>query len=678
MRNQSSIELPSVCPLDCPDTCSLTVTVSEGKIDKVRGSKANPFTAGSVCKKVSQYYPEFVHGEHRLKQPLVRVGPKGAGEFKPVSWDEALDKVHSGLQRVIEQYSAQAVLPLNYAGPHGQLAGGSMDVRFFSRLGASDLDRSPLCGGVRSLAYKSTYGSAQGMPPEQIVHSDLIIIWGSNITVSNLHLMRPINQARKNGAKLVVIDPRETQIAKKADLFLQVTPGSDVIVALKLIAQLQQQEALNTEFPHSVIGLDLYLENAQTYLDADVFEQCGIEQQDFQQLVEFCKNAKRLGLTTGVGLERTRNGGAAIRAAQSLPLLIGQLGKVGQGIIGSYSKAFKGNPLLSEKGDSPAAKERRVFNIVDVAKHLLDAGLSTPIRAVFIYNHNPIATHPDQNMMREALAQEHLFTVGCDVQMNDSMKYCDVVLPACSHFEHSDVFAAYGHAYLQKADAVIDPVEDALANTEIFRRLAAKFGFTDRAFADSDEQLMDQAFYLDASANGVEKVSQMASEQVIHMQAMDRCWLSDQSLDTPSGKIELYSKALESEFQNPLPRFKEISKTAAYVLISPASSKRINASFGGSTENQSEVLEINPLDAQRENIQQGDQLIVSNALGEVQLIAQITKAVASGVVCCEKGAWCNSSATGQTINALISNSSKTDIGDGAAYYDTFVNVKKRQ
>ncbi len=675
MNNKIS-ELPSVCPLDCPDTCSLTVTLKTGKIDKVRGSKSNPFTSGSICNKVSKFYPDFVHGEHRLTQPLIRVGLKGEGIFKPVSWDEALDKVYAGIQGVIDKYGAQAVLPLNYAGPHGKLAGGSMDVRFFSRLASSDLDRSPLCGGVRSLSYKSTYGSAQGMPPEQIIHSDVILIWGSNVTVSNLHLMRSINRARKAGAKLVVIDPRETQVAKQADLFLQVTPASDVVIALKLLARLDKLGVLNQSFGHGVIGSEAYLENAKQFEASDTLKLCGVEGSDFEKLVNIMKSAKRLCLSTGVGLERTRNGGAAIRAAQSLPLFIGELGELGQGILGSYSKAFNASAELQDKADTEYSKKRRVFNIVDVAKHLLDESLETPLKAVFIYNHNPIATHPDQNMMRKALAQEQLFSVGCDVQMNDSMKYCDVVLPACTHFEHSDVYSSYGHGYLQKADAVIQPVGESLPNTEIFRRLGQRFGFTDDAFTDSDEQLIDQAFAVNFTDYGVDRVSQMMPEQVINMQPLDRCWLSEKVLDTPSGKIELYSKQLEIDFDQPLPAYREIQQTAEFILISPASAKRINATFGGSSAADNEKLEINPHDAKLKGVVEGDKVSVTNALGSVLLVAKVTTAVAVGVVCCEKGAWCESSETGQTVNALISNSSKTDIGDGAAYYDTFVDVRK--
>ncbi len=676
MNKQNSVELPSVCPLDCPDTCSLKVSVRDNKIIKIRGSTVNPFTGGSICKKVAKYYPEFVHGQDRLTHPLLRTGPRGSGEYRKVSWDEALEAVHAGLQQAIDRQGGQSILPLNYAGPHGKLAGGSIDKRFFYRIGATELNRAPLCGGVRSLAYRSMFGSAQGMPPQQVEFSDLIIIWGSNITVSNLHLMRSIDSARKKGAKLIVIDPRKTPIAKKADLYLQVTPGTDVCLALKLVATLVKEKVIDRQkMRANVYGLDKFLKHAEQYLESPVQKLCGIEQEQFTQLVDYCREINRLALSTGVGLERTRNGGAAIRAAQVLPVLLGNIGEQGQGILGSYSAAFAAKPL-AQPADLTTTSARRVFNIVDVANHLLDREMECPISAVFIYNHNPIATHPEQNKMRRALAQSALFIVGCEVQMTDSMQYADVILPAATHFEHQDIFSAYGHGYLQRADAVIPSVGESLSNMEIFRRLASKFGFTDPAFTDSDQTLVDQAFDLNKRQHGVDKASDLNTNQVIKMQQVERLWLSESSLDTPSGLIELYSKSLQEAFGYGLPSYQSIVKTAQYTLISPASDKRINATFGGSTAQSCELLEINPEDAQKLQIKDAQAVIVSNQLGEVQLIAKVTEGVAVGVVCCEKGAWCKSSSTGQTVNALISNTSKTDIGDGAAYYDTFVSIRK--
>lgn len=681
MSTVATQELPSVCPLDCPDTCSLKVTVEEGVITKVRGSQANPFTKGSVCSKVAKFYPQFVHGDKRLKRPLIRTGVRGSGEYKPVSWQQAIEHIYQNTQRAIERHGEQTVMPLNYAGPHGKLAGGSMDVRFFSRLGATDLDRSPLCGGVKGLAYKSMFGKQLGMPPEQLRKADLIIIWGTNVSVTNLHLMREINHARQLGAKLVVIDPRKTRVAKQADLYLQIKPGADVSLALKLVATLDAQGAIAVDQLKAVtLGLAEYLEHARGYRHIDTLSECGVSEKEFNTLVDFCAQANRLAMSVGVGLERTRNGGSAIRAAYALPVLLGNLGEIGQGILASYGPAFNANGALTTKADLNDSPERRVFNIVDVADHLLDRDKEQPVDVVFIYNHNPVATHPDQNKLRRALSQESLFIVGCDVEMNDSMLYADVILPACTHFEHSDVFSAYGHGYLQRADAVIPAVGEAKSNTEIFRLLAKRFGFNEPAFNESDADLIDQAFIQEAGPIADIKLSELDAGQVIAMQDVDYCWLEDfvkkeRGLGTPSGKIELYSAALEQAYQSALPTFKAVEVDAEFILISPASDRRTNATFGGQNKSVLEPVEINPQDAARKGITSGDKVRLNNALGEVDLVAKVTEDVAIGVLCCEKGAWCDRSETGQSVNALISNQCKTDIGEGAAYYDTFVDIQ---
>ena len=266
---------PSVCPLDCPDTCSLSVGISDDRIVEVRGSRANPYTAGAICEKVAKYYPAFVHGEHRLTRPLKRVGPRGSGEFEPIGWDEAIDRIHLGLSRVIDQFGPQSVLPLNYAGPHGQISGGSMDRRFFHQLGASLLDRGPLCGVVRGTAYTSLFGNAPGMPPEQIAESDVIAVWGNNVTVSNLHLARVIKSAREKNAVLIVIDPKRTRIAEQAHLYIQIRPGTDVVLALGLAAELEQRGALDHGFIQRwVEGYDSFMHEARKYSVAEMLSIC--------------------------------------------------------------------------------------------------------------------------------------------------------------------------------------------------------------------------------------------------------------------------------------------------------------------------------------------------------------------------------------------------------------------
>lgn len=679
--SQITEEKLSVCPLDCPDTCSLKVSVTDNQITKVRGSKVNPLTQGSICTKVSRFYPDFVHGPRRLRHPMRRTGPKGSGEFQPISWDEALNSIYNNMQPAIERYGSETVMPLNYAGPHGKLAGGSMDVRFFNQLGASRLNRSPLCGGVRAMAYQSLYGSTTpGMPPQQAEQSDLIIIWGCNVSVANLHFMRTIKQARANGAKLIVIDPRRTQVARQADLFIQITPGTDVTLAMYLTARLTDAGLLNEQAESLTSGLDAYLTNARSYLDADLATICSSGNQQITEqtetFIDFIREAESICVNVGVGLERTRNGGAACRAAYSFPLLFGKTVAAGNGVIGSYGSLYpKNNQLTASETDNSA--DKREFNIIEVSDHLLDKTATTPVSCVFIYNHNPVATHPDQAKLIRALSQEDLFVVGCDVEMNDSMLYADILLPAATHFEHEDVFSAYGHGYLQRAEAVISPVGEALPNTEIFRRLAARFGFTDPCFQDSDQQLQDQAFNLNQADHGVNSANELATDQVITLQTPDSRWLSNPQLTTPSSKAELYSATLEDAYQAGLPTYQASDRTAPFQLISPASDKRTNATFGGHEASSNiQLLEINPADAEQLAVSDKDLLLISNSLGEVQVRAKVTDAVAPGVVCCEKGAWCKTSSTGLTVNALISNSSKTDIGDGAAYYDTYVSITR--
>ncbi|WP_261841692.1 molybdopterin-containing oxidoreductase family protein [Aliamphritea ceti] len=668
----------SVCPLDCPDTCSLKVTVTDNEITKIRGSHVNPLTEGSICTKVARYYPDFVHGPKRLRHPLLRTGPRGSEQYQQISWDDALQRVHQGLDNAIKTYGPESVMPLNYGGPHGKLAGGSMDVRFFERLGATQLNRAPLCGGVRSLAYRSMYGStAPGLPPQQAEFADLILIWGCNVSVANLHFMRTIKRARAKGAKLVVIDPHKTQVARQADLFLQVTPGSDVSLALYLTAQLAAKGCVDKKaLDEYCTGLHTYLEHAASYADTDIQSTCGVSADDAEQLIELLEQANSITLNVGVGLERTRNGGAACRAAYSFPLLFGTPGAVGNGVIGSYGSIFPSNDQLTDSGYRSSHTPRE-FNIIEVADHLLDTEKETPVKAVFIYNHNPIATHPDQQKLIRALSQEELFIVGCDVEMNDSMKYADVILPAATHFEHNEAFSAYGHGYLQRADAVIPLVGEALPNTEIFRKLATIFGFKDSVFQDQDEDLLTQAFKLDKETHGISSIHELPVDEALCLQNAEYRWLTDAVLTTPSGKAELYSESLQEEYQAGLPLYQSITQDAPFQLISPASDKRTNATFGGNPASDGlQLLEIHPQDAEKLNISDNETLIVSNKNGEVQLQAKITEAVAIGVVCCDKGAWCHTSPTGLTVNALISNTSKTDIGDGAAYYDTFVDIRK--
>ncbi len=681
MENSPNIiDAKSVCPLDCPDTCSLAVKTDGTKLLEVRGSHDNPYTAGVICNKVARSYPEFVHGNARLTTPLRRIGAKGSGKFEPVSWQDALDATHDGFSKAIKAHGPQSVLPLNYSGPHGELACGSMDRRFFYKLGATLLNRGPLCGIVRGTAYSSLFGAAPGMAPEQAQHADLIVVWGNNVTVSNLHLARVIKVARSQGAKLVVIDPKRTKIADQADLYLQIEPGTDVVMALAMAAELERRNGFDRSFIERwVEGFDAYMAQAHLHSVEDVANICGIKAEKFQQLISWYLAAENVAVSVGNGIERGKSGGSGLRAAMALQALTGNHGRLGAGVFAKPGLAFAKTTDKLQRPDL-IPEGTRTFNIVDVAKHLLDETLDPPISAVMIYNHNPVSTHPDQNRMRRALSREDLFVVGCDVAMTDSMAYADIILPASSHFEYADIYGAYGHSYLQRAEAVIPCVGDSLPNTEIFRRLAARFGFDDAMFKASDTELMDDAFDNEDPRLGGSRPSQIPLDNALAMTApegepMIMCKTIIPA--TKSGKIELFCDDLEERFGYGLPRFEPVTRNLPFSIISPSSSKRTNATFGGCSQSQGqEIVEINPADAEEYKISEGDSLRVWNSQGEVHLSAQITDAVPVRVLYSPKGTWLATSSTDQTVNALISSQVRTDIEDGACYNETFVDIAR--
>ena len=676
----ATLTKPSVCPLDCPDTCSLSVEVQDGRLLKVRGSDANPYTAGVICNKVARHYPDFVHGDARLTHPLKRMGKRGSGSFAPISWAEALDAIHAGFSRAIAAHGPQSVLPFNYAGPHGELAGGSMDRRFFHKLGASLLARGPLCGIVRGTAYASLYGTAPGMPPEQLRHSDLIVVWGNNVTVSNLHLVREINTAReRNGARLVVIDPKRTKIAEQADLHIAVQPGSDVVLALGLTAELERRGAHDLAFIDEwVDGYEAYMAEARKVTREQVFATCRISPEEFDRFADWYCAGHNIGVSVGNGIERGASGGSGIRAAMALQALTGQHGRLGAGVFAKPGNAFPKTTARLQRPDL-VPEGTRTINIVDVSEKLLDRSLDPPIRAVMIYNHNPVATHPDQNRMREALAQEDVFVCGADVVMTDSMAYCDVVLPAASHFEYADIYGAYGQQYLQRAEPVIPCVGESLPNTEIFRRLAARFGFDDPIFRASDAEMMDDAFAdADPRLHGY-RPSQVPLDRALAMTAAggeELILCKTVKPGTASGKIELFSQDLEQRFGFGLPRFEPPPQDLPLVLISPSSDKRTNATFGASAASDGlEALEINPADASARGIADGQTVRLHNARGQVHLKARLTEAVRPGVLYSPKGTWLRTSPTGQTVNALLRADLRTDIESGACYNETFCEVE---
>ena len=665
----------AVCPLDCADTCSLSIEIADDKVIKVRGSHANPFTRGKICAKVADGLPHQVQGADRLLKPLLRDGPKGGGAYREASWDEALDIIHSRFSEIIDEYGAQAIAALTYGGPMGILSGGSMDDRFFNRLGSTKIDTTTLCTAVSSAAWESVYGETSGISYEELDHSNLIVVWGNNITACNLHLTTRLREARKRGAKLVVVDPKRIRIADEADLHLGLMPGTDVVLAYAVAAELERIGGLDQAFiEQHVHGAESFLAEASQYTPEKAAEICGLDAEDIRDFARLWRDCSPAAISMGVAPERNLNGGSGIRAAFALPALTGNFGRPGAGVC-DVSGFF---PVDGDALSRPdlASGEVREFNTLDVAEHILNPGDELPLKALFIYNHNPLAVTPDQGRLRAALQSEDLFVVGSEVTMTDSMACADVILPAASHLEIGDLYKAYGHQYLQRSEAVLAPKGEAVPNTELFRRLARRFGFEEPCFRDSDEQLMNQAIKPDALGADIDRASEIPVGTALDMVVCEPVsLLRGEEPTTPSGKIELYSEALEMECGLGVPRYQMPPKERDFVLVTPASEKRTNSTFGGVAGHEDDMrVQMNPQDAAGRGLADGTPVRLVNDLGVVELPVLISDRIRPGTLYVPKGAWMRNSATGMTANALIPGD-KADLAGGACYYDCTVDIE---
>jgi anaerobic selenocysteine-containing dehydrogenase len=537
------------------------------------------------------------------------------------------------------------------------------------------LSRRPLCGGIKDEAFTGTFGKVPLMRPEHVAEARLIIVWGNNVTVSQLHLMPYIRAARRDGARLIVIDPRTPPIARKADTHLALRPGTDVVLAWALAAELERIGGLDTAFiERNVKGADAFMVEARRYTLAEAARICGIEAASISALARLYRDSSPAVICPGNGLERNRNGGSGLRAIFALPALAGKFGVPGGGLLAGASAAFPKTPARLQ-GEQLAPVDARTLNIIDVGRALLDPDLDPPIKGLFIYNHNPVIVHPDQSTLIKGLLRDDLFTIACDMVMTDSVKYADMVLPACSHFEHADVFAAYGQHYLQRAEPVIPRVDEALPNTEIFRRLAVRFGFTDAAFQASDETLMDEALdALDPRLRG-HRPSELPLDRATPMtfDGEEAIFLRNTFPATPSGKIELESAYLERHYAQPLPTYRPPESRYPLTLLSPGSDQRTTSTFGGLTPSDRTWLEMHPSDAAARRLEDGMVVRVWNDLGEIHLPLRITESVRPGVLCSYKGAWMRTSDNGRTVSALAP-AHHADLCEGACFNDARVEV----
>jgi anaerobic selenocysteine-containing dehydrogenase len=669
--------LRSACPLDCPDACSLDVTVDDGQIVRVDGSTdRNALTDGFICSKVKKI-ADHVHGDARVRFPHRRVGPKGSREFERITWDEALDLVAAKLVETRDKFGGEAILPHAYGGSNGALTDGTTDALLFRRLGASRLART-ICAVPTAKAALGLTGKMLGVALPDYEESKLIVIWGMNPHASGIHLVPIVERARERGAKLVVIDPRRIGLAAKADLHLAVRPGTDVVVALAAIRELFVSGRAAVDFlAEHATGVDELRRRAEPWTLERASEVAGIAAEDLRRFVELYGASSPAVIRCGWGLERNRNGGSSIAAVLALPAVGGKFGVRGGGYTMSNSGAWSldaSSVFGDERGAEPAT---RIVNMNRIGEALRPEA-EPPVKLLFVYNSNLLATAPNQNLVERGLARDDLFTAVSDAVWTDTARFADVVFPATTFLEHHELSRGYGAFVLHSVEPVIPPVGESRPNHALFAELAIRAGVATRAEIPTDVELRD--LMLDATGRGAELRRALLERGVAHPPAGERpVQFVDAFPRTADRKIHLVPEELDREASRPgqvggLYSYRDNPSCAGFplTLISPATNRTISSTFGQLRKAQV-PLEIHPADAAPRGIESGAAVRVWNDYGTVEVRARVTAAVRPGVVELPKGLWRQNTLNGATANALAPDS-LTDVGGGACFNDARVEV----
>src|SRR5881394_850800 len=473
------------CPHDCPDTCAMLVTVDEGVATKIQGDPHAPFTDGTLCTKVSHYL-ERTYSPDRLKYPMRRVGRKGEGKFERITWDAALDETAARLKALAAE-DPQTILPCSYAGTMGMVQYSSMDRRLFHKLGASLLDRT-LCSSAGKYGLKATLGGSVGMDPERFDESKLILLWGANPIVSNLHLWSRVQEAKRRGAKVIAIDPYRSLSAEKCTQHVALRPGTDGALALAMMHVLIGENLIDRDYIEKyTLGFEKLIQRVKQYSPQWAADVCGLQVEEILQLARDYGRTRPAAIRLNYGIQRHAGGGIAARTIACLPALVGAWRDVAGGIVLTTADFYKFDHAALERPDLMNGRKPRTINQSKLGDALLEA--KPPVKAIVVYNNNPVAVCPDSNKVLKGFAREDLFTVVMDHFQTDTADYADILLPATTQLEHHDVHKSYGHLYVLANNAAIAPVGESLPNSEVFRRLAARMGFDEPCFRDSDEDI---------------------------------------------------------------------------------------------------------------------------------------------------------------------------------------------
>lgn len=669
----------SVCALDCPDCCSVLVTVENGRGLKLRGDPSHPVTRGFLCGKVAQYL-EREYSPGRLLYPQRRVGAKGEGRFERICWDEALDSIAARLKSVAASFGSEAILPYSYAGTMGLVQGESMSQRFFHRLGASLLDRT-ICASAGSAGHAITLGSRIGIDMELADRAKLIIFWGCNAITSSVHFWARAQQAKRLGAKLIAIDPYRSLTAEKCHTHIALLPGTDAALALGLMHVLIRDDLIDHDYvSRHTLGFDELCERVSQYGPDRVASICGIETGHIESLAHLYATTRPALIRANYGLQRVRGGGMAMRNIACLPALVGAFREAAGGILVSTSGNFTIDNQALSRPDLLAGRTPRTVNMSTIGRALNDT--AAPIRAVIVYNSNPVAVAPDSARVAAGFAREDLFTVVLEHFQTDTADYADIVLPATTQLEHLDVVKPYGHYDMVANNPAIRPLGEAKPNTEIFRLLAKAMGFSEPCFDDSDEAIARSAIAEDwdfdaVRARGWKRIG--AAKGVARF--------AGGGFDTPSGKVEFFSRAAQSLGLDALPDYIEpledtrsaLARRWPLAMISPPARNFLNSSFVNVTSLRAVEgepwLDIHPDDAQTRGIAEGSYVRVFNDRGSIELRARVSDRTRRGVVVALSVWWKKLTRDGKNANELTNGDVLTDMGRAPLFYDCLVQVQ---
>lgn len=686
----------AACPHDCPDTCAMLVTVTDGVATAIKGDPDHPNTAGVLCTKVARYLERTYHPE-RLLYPMKRTGEKGEGKFQRISWDEALSTIAKQLKKIAERDS-RAILPYSYAGTMGVVQGESMAMRFFNRLGASKLDRT-ICSSAGGVGLKYTLGAKMGMDTEQYEHSRLILIWGGNPIASNLHFWMRAQAAKRRGAILIAIDPYRSLTAEKCDHHIPVLPGTDAALALGLMHLLIRDDLLDHDYIEKyTLGYSLLKERVADWTPEKTAQTCGITPAQIDMIAQlYGQTAKRgdpVAIRVNYGVQRARGGGMAVRNIACLPALVGAWRHPAGGVLLSSGETYPKQEQLLQRPDlMPKDRQQssRTINMSTIGDDLLretSPEFGPAIEALVVYNANPVAVAPESAKVAQGFARENLFTVVLEHFQTDTVDYADIVLPATTQLEHTDIHATYGHLYIVANSPAIAPLGEAKPNSEIFRLLAERMGFDDPCFRDSDDDLAAQAF--DAThAHAIHFHWPRLKQDGWMKLSVPDAPFAHGGFPTPSGRCEFYSEQMKQHGLDPLPAYLPPYESAAsapelaakypLAMISPPQRNFLNTTFVNvkslrDTEGEP-YLEIHPADADSRGINDGDMVRIFNDRGSMVAKAHVTANAREGLVVALSIWWKKLASDGKNANELTSQR-LTDMGRAPTFYDVLVQVEK--